>query len=127
MHLVKRVFAELTLNADRSDKSAHQRVRRNEDVEASSTRWRDFYCPHHHGNMAGFPWRQPTMPASRGLRISSALRPSSDWRTVSLSSPRAAISSRANARPFENRGRNRIVQKFNELSQAPKNVQRIGC
>jgi hypothetical protein len=47
MHLVKRVFAKLVLNAARNDKSAYQQVRQNEDVEAPSTRWRDFYRPHH--------------------------------------------------------------------------------
>jgi hypothetical protein len=126
MRLVKRMFAELALNAARNDKSAHQRVRQNENVEASSTRRRDFYRPHHR-NMAGVPWHQPTMPASRSLRISSVLRPSSDRRTASLSSPREEILLRANARPFENRGQNRVAQKSNQLSQAPKNVQRILC
>jgi hypothetical protein len=110
MQLVKRVFAKLALNAARSDKSAHPRVRQNENAEASSTRCRDLYRPHHR-NMAGLPWRQPTMPASRSLRISSALRPSSDCRIVSLSSPRAAILLRANARPLENRNGGLVTRR----------------
>jgi hypothetical protein len=94
MRLVKRMFAELVLNAARNSKSAHQQVRQNENVEASSTRGPEFYRLHYR-NIAGVPWHQPTVPASRSLRISSALRPSSDRRTA-----RAAIWSRANVRPF---------------------------
>jgi hypothetical protein len=34
MRLVKRTFAKLALNAAQNDKSAHQQVRQNENVEA---------------------------------------------------------------------------------------------
>jgi hypothetical protein len=59
MRLVKRMFAELVLNAARNDKSADQQGCQNENVEASSGRRRDFYRPHHR-NMAGLLGVNPT-------------------------------------------------------------------
>jgi hypothetical protein len=93
----------------RSDKSARQQVRQNENAEASSTRCRASTV--HIIGMAGLPWRQRTMPASRSLRILAASRPSSDCRILSLSSSRAAILLRANARPLENRNGGLVTRR----------------
>jgi hypothetical protein len=98
MRLVKRMFAELVLNAARNGKSAHQQVRQNEKVEASSARGPEFYRPRYR-NMAGFPSASAddaglTQPAYIvGIETS-------DRRTASLSSPRDAILPRTSVRPF---------------------------